>query len=130
MRIFIQGIKKTCSFSNFVLPNCQNFNISYWSLTSGTCKPCATGFVTNYFFADNPTLSYYNPYTCYQVQAGTTDFYSARLNCNNRVPTYGGITTMIIRTNAEYADAERFVDLFGGSYFWVCSLSKIQKFFQ
>ena len=60
---------------------------------------------------------YYNPYTCYQVQAGTTDFYSARTNCRNKGP---GTTTMIIRTRAEYADAERFVDLFGG-YFWARS---------
>jgi len=61
------------------------------------------------------------------VQAGTTDFYTARSNCNNRVPGFTGITTMIIRTNAEYADAIRFADLFGGTpstYFWVSFYSQ------
>ena len=58
----------------------------------------------------------YNPYTCYQVQAGTTNFYQSRTNCRSK-----GLrtTTMIIRTRAEYADAGRFVALFGGGYFWV-----------
>ena len=82
------------------------------------CLPCANGFVTNYFFTSNPptSYSYYNPYTCYQVQPGVDDWTAARTTCANKGTK---TTTMIIRTTNEYADAQRFQTLFGGD-FWVC----------
>ncbi len=115
---FLYKVKLRFLISNFLIKQ-SNFlqNISFWSLDSSPqkCISCPTGFTSNYFFANNPTAAYYNPYTCYQVQAGTTNFYQSRFNCRSK-----GLrtTTMIIRTRAEYADAERFFDLFGGN-FWV-----------
>ena len=88
---------------------------SYWSLTSSKCLACATGFISNYFFAPNPTVTYWNPYTCYQVQDGTARWDTARSDCASKGT---GVTTMIIRTSNEYQDALRFVDLFNTG-FWV-----------
>ena len=58
----------------------------------------------------------YNPYTCYEVQAGTDTWTNARNTCAGKGT---GITTMIMRTNVEYTSAQYFVnDVFQGS-FWV-----------
>ena len=87
---------------------------SYWSST-GKCLPCFKGFISNYFFTYTPTISNYNPFTCYQVQAGTDRWDNARQNCAN-IGT--GVTTMIIRTPNENTDAINFYNLFSTT-FWV-----------
>ena len=59
----------------------------------------------------------YNPYTCYQVQAGTATWTSAFNSCSGKGV---GFTTMIMRTNAEYTSAEYFRDFVFQGSFWVC----------
>ena len=61
----------------------------------------------------------YNPYTCYQVQAGTATWTSAFSSCSGKGVNMG-FTTMIMRTNAEYTSAEYFRDFVFQGSFWVC----------
>ena len=83
--------------------------------TPNKCQACLSGFKSNYFFAANPTINYWNPYTCYKIGPGLADWPNANKKCEDMDT---GVTAMIIRTTEEMDDALRFASFFAIP-FWV-----------